>query len=139
MLNTSDQDKVLISDEVKYIGEYIDIHRLRLSEHTEVNYIVDIDDPTQTIPPMLLIAFVENAFKYGVSSAKPSTINISITLKEKHFTFDMTNSIISRGAESTGIGIKNSRKRLDLLYPSAYTLVSEDRDKEYKTLLTIEL
>ncbi len=136
---TTEQDKVLISDEVKYIGEYIDIHCLRLSEHTVVNYSVDIDESALTIPPMLLIVFVENAFKYGVSSAKPSIINISITLKDRYFTFDMTNSIISRGAGSTGIGIKNSRKRLDLLYPSAYTLVCEDRGKEYITKLIIEI
>ncbi len=121
-LSNSDKDKVMICDEVTYLREYIDLHSLRLSEQTSVSFECDIDDESKLIPPMMLITFIENAFKYGVSSSTQSEIKIFISLHRNKFEFQTSNTIFSRNHTSTTVGIKNCQKRLELLYPNSHSL-----------------
>ncbi len=139
MYQNSDKEKIMISEEVKYLREFIDLHTMRLSEQTVVNFTSEIDDNSQYIPSMIFINFVENVFKYGVSSSEDSTIDISLHLKGSVLTFTTSNTIFSRGGGSSGIGIENCRKRLSLLYPKSYTLQCEEVGNRYKTNITIEL
>lgn len=141
MLSNSEKDKVLLCDEVTYLKEYIDLHSLRLNGQTSVSFNCSIDDQSLLIPPMILITFVENAFKYGVSSAHKSNIEISISLAKGEFILKTQNTIFSRNHKSTSIGIKNCKKRLELLYPDAYTLsYGEDQtSNQYYTHLKIRL
>ncbi|MFR9602957.1 MAG: sensor histidine kinase [Rikenellaceae bacterium] len=141
MLSNSEKDKVMLCDEVTYLKEYIDLHSLRLGEQTSVNFDCSIDDESRLIPPMILITFVENAFKYGVSSSHKSSIDISISLIKGEFIFKTQNTIFSRSHKSTSIGIKNCKKRLDLLYANSYTLSygEEESTNQYFTLLKIRL
>ncbi len=135
----SDKETIMIVDEVKYLKEFIDIHTLRLSEHTMVNFSSEIDDDSQSVPSMIFITFVENVFKYGVSSSEGSTIDISIRLKNKNLTFTTTNTIFVRDSQSSGIGIENCRKRLSLLYDDRYDLRCSEENNIFKTMLNIEL
>ncbi|MFI3304477.1 MAG: histidine kinase, partial [Rikenellaceae bacterium] len=140
MYQNSDKEKIMISEEVKYLQEFIDLHSLRLSEETKMMFTHEIDDTSEYVPSMILITFVENVFKYGVSSTVESEININLQLQNKVLIFTSSNTIFSRGEESTGIGIENCRKRLSLLYPNRYTLeCGESEDKIHKTTLRVEL
>ncbi|MFI3324251.1 MAG: histidine kinase [Rikenellaceae bacterium] len=136
----SDKDKIMISEEVKYLREFIELHTLRLSDTTKVNFSSEVDDDSQFVPSMILITFVENVFKYGVSSSCSSEVDIAVCLRRKELLFETRNQIFARQDGSTsGIGIENCRKRLELLYPSRYSLACEEHDNIYTTKLRIEL
>ncbi len=140
MYQNSDKEKIMISEEVKYLQEFIDLHSLRLSEETKVRFTHEVDDTSEYIPSMILITFVENVFKYGVSSTVESVIDINLQLKDRVLTFTTSNAVFSRGEGSSGIGVENCRKRLSLLYPDRYTLeCGESGDNIYKTTLRVEL
>ncbi|MFI3278146.1 MAG: histidine kinase [Rikenellaceae bacterium] len=135
----TDKEKIMIVEEVKYIRELIDLHSLRLDDQTTVNFTSDIDDESLYIPAMIFITFVENVFKYGVSSSEACTIDIVIKLKSRSLLFTTTNRVFIQGGSSTGIGIENCRKRLSLLYPSRYSLECFEQQGIFKTILKIEL
>ncbi|MFI3262791.1 MAG: histidine kinase [Rikenellaceae bacterium] len=140
MYQNSDKERVLVIDEVVYLREFIEIHSMRLSKTTKVDFHYEIDDESALIPSMIFITFIENAFKYGVSSSYSSTISVSLTLKEGVLLFTTRNTIFQRNSTSSGIGIKNCEKRLSLLYPSRYSLkCTEIENNIYKTELKIKL
>lgn len=139
MYQNSDKEKIMISEEVKYLREFIDLHTLRLSDQTKVNFTSEIDDESEYIPSMIFITFVENIFKYGVSSEEESAVDISLCLKNGLLTFATSNTIFMRGADSSGIELENCRKRLSLLYPDRYVLVCVEEGDQYKIDLKIEL
>lgn len=139
MYQNSNKETIMILDEVKYLKEYIDLHTLRLGEQTKVNYVCEIDDFSQSVPSMILITFVENVFKYGVSSSEESDIDITIRLAKRELEFITVNSIFSKGENDKGIGIENCRKRLSLLYPNRYSLECNEDDNKYRTTLNIKL
>ncbi len=140
-LSNSDKDFVMLRDEVTYLREYIELHTLRLGAQTSVSFECNIDDESKLIPPMMLITFVENSFKYGVSSSTPSKIEISISLHKNRLEFQTRNTIFSRNHNSTSIGIKNCQKRFELLYPDSHVLTfgEEKGENIWKTTLRIRL
>ncbi|MBL7756676.1 MAG: GHKL domain-containing protein, partial [Chitinophagaceae bacterium] len=94
--------------------------------------------------PMLLIPFVENAFKHGISLEKPSFIRVTLTVHEGSLFLDVHNSIHQRSGEDTekmsnGIGLVNVQKRLELLYPNRHELIIRPGLYEYFIHLTIQL
>lgn len=125
-------DFIPVSEEVDYIRQYIGLQKLRLNEHTEVVLDVDIPDAEAVIAPMLLITFVENAFKYGVSSHMDSSIYIAVSSADGNIVFRARNRIFRESLQKKGdgIGILNCRKRLALIYPGRHTLEISD-DGEY--------
>lgn len=140
MYSNAENDTISIEKEINYIYDYKDLHQLRLNAHTKVCFHNEIDDPSVQIAPMILITFIENTFKYGVSSREPSTIEVNIILKERKLTFTTQNTIFShRVSPQTGIGIENCRKRLELLYPKRYTLEQSIEHNIFYTHLTIQL
>lgn len=101
-----------------------------------------MDQKSVKIPPMILITFVENAFKYGTSSSEDCTIFIRIIIEDGILLFKTCNSIMREKERDTpSIGIENCRKRLRLLYPERFTLLTErdEQKNEFKTQLTIQL
>lgn len=130
MYNNSVQDNISIGTELEYIGNYIEFQNLRNNGHTKVEWKRVIDDPSVCIPPMLLITFVENAFKYGASSSRDCVIRISAVLNDRVLVFETENRIMSRNRDGRrGIGLENSRNRLELLFPGRYVLdIHEDQD-----------
>lgn len=140
MYSNSTRDKTSVGEEISYISEYIDLQLLRINEHTKVCFTHKEDEPTLEIAPMILITFVENAFKYGISSYIDSIIIISIRVEDGILSLMTENPVHKVEVKPRqGIGISNCRKRLDLLYPQTYTLDIQESDERYKSLLTIKL
>ena len=134
------EDMIPISQEMEYISQYVDLQKLRLNRHTQVDYVCEVDDENTLIPPMILITFIENAFKYGTSSEKDCTIKIIIKLSNGVLNF-VTENAIMRKAENKGesIGLENSSKRLDLIYGERYSLDIDNKDNIYRLQLTIRI
>lgn len=126
--------------ELDYIRQYVDLQKLRLNRHTQVNLAIDMADKQVLIPPMILITFVENVFKYGTSSDTDCTVYIHICVDEDRLLLETENAVMRRREDGNqGIGIVNCRKRLELLYPGRYELRVGESDNQYKTYLTIRL
>lgn len=135
-------DRVLIpiSDEWEYIRQYVDLQRLRLNAHTQVDIREQIDNDQVSVPPMLFITFVENAFKYGISSENDCTIQIGLRLQNGILEFTTRNAVMRQREEQTpGIGIENCRKRLQLLFPDRFDLQTAEHAGTYTVRLTIRL
>ncbi len=136
-------DTVPFDVEVDYIDRFIKLERFRLSDLTTIDFNHNDDGsvPGATIAPMLLITFVENAFKYGASSHTPSHIAINLAIADGKFKFHSANTIVNPDATGAGIGIANCRRRLELLYSGHHKLeCGPDADKkEYHVTLIIDL
>ena len=138
--NQVSKELVPIGQELDYIRQYVDLQKLRLNKHTVVQLHTDVDHSERLIPPMILITFVENAFKYGTSSETDCEIIIKISLHDGYLNFETQNAVMrKRKEENTAVGIDNCRKRLDLLFKDRYQLRSYHQEGTYYTHLTIKL
>jgi hypothetical protein len=110
--------------EVDCINDFIELQRLRLSKKVTVDFTIKGKLDNKTIVPLLLITFVENVFKYGISNHEQTIITIQLTADERSITFYCHNKIFkpAGAAQRTGIGIANAKKRLDHLYPNKHLL-----------------
>ncbi len=117
-------DLVPLHYEVNCIRDFIDLQRLRLSTASDVSFCVTGILREHAIPPLLLMTFVENVFKYGISNHETSEVTIKLFCVENGIRFFCQNKIFSslRNADRTGIGIANAKKRLKHLYPNKHTL-----------------
>ncbi len=141
MVTEINSDKVLLQKEIDYIEDYISLQKLRLNTCNDFVFKVLGNTQQQQIAPMILINFIENAFKYGVSSHQKSHIHIHMNVTESHLEFTAENSIVKKTstATSTGNGIKNSKKRLEMIYPNAHQLSIDQTDTLFKVTLKIDL
>jgi two-component sensor histidine kinase len=132
---------VSLQKEVSYISDYIDLQRLRLNNKVQLNFLVTGNTVDKQIAPLILMTFVENVFKYGISSHEPSVITIRITTEENAIVFFCQNMIFGtqNRAESTGIGISNTRKRLEHLYPGKHTLTINTDNGLFTVQLTLQV
>ncbi len=143
LLYESDIQKVSLRKEIDFINSYIELMRLRYDEYNlkvETEYPDNAD--TVTVPSSLFLSFIENAFKYGVHPRIRSVIKISLSVSAQNdrLTFRVVNSlwdVTPNLTESTGIGLENVRKRLDLIYRDSYTLDIGSADNLYEVPLTI--
>lgn len=140
------EEKIPIAKEIDYIQQYVELQKLRLNKHTDVQFVHEIDDMEQMIPPMILITFIENAFKYGTSSEKNCYIKILIWLKEGTLYFETQNSIMRKSVGIDGrtddgdrVGLENCYKRLNLLYADRYSIHIDNKDGIYHSKLIIHL
>lgn len=134
------EDLVPIGQELDYICQYVELQKLRLNKHTLIKLHTVIDHAEKLIPPMILITFVENAFKYGTSSETDCEIKIQIELQSGQLVFHTQNAIMrQREEEDTAIGIENCRKRLELLFKDHYLLETKNIEGTYHTYLTMKL
>lgn len=138
-------EKVPLRTEMDYIEKYIGLQQLRFEHPIEVSMRTEGDMQGTLIPPLLLIPFVENAFKHGVSATQPSHIDIVILQKNSVLDLTVRNSIINDNSVSldtnSGIGLVNTRRRLDLLYPGKYKLEIDElnANNEYTIHLILDL
>jgi hypothetical protein len=146
MLQENMQEKIALSREIDYLNNYISLQRLRTDSNPIVKICATIAQPLVPvqIAPMLLIPFVENAFKHGISLREPSHINVTLEMKEKTLYFDVYNSKHVRPdfdpeKGKSGVGLNNVRQRLQLLYPSKHELVVRETAKDFFVHLTIKL
>ena len=133
-------ETIPVCNEIDYIRQYVDLQALRLNNHTYISFETQTDDDQAPIPPMILITFVENAFKYGTSSDIDCTVLIRIIVKNGQLLFETENTVMKEKKEKTpAIGIENCRKRLELLYPGRFNLTTVQENRQYKIRLTIRL
>lgn len=141
--NNANQDSVSVDSEAQYLQQYIDLQRNRLNQCTKVNFNYSNDQayPGLTIVPMLLITFVENALKYGVSASVDTVIDIALQVNDGTLTLTTSNPIRTKPSadKPQGIGIENCRKRLDLVYGKNYSLDINERDNQFDVKLIINL
>lgn len=146
MLQENMQEKILLVREIDYLNNYIALQKLRTQTSPDISIVLQIEDHVNAlqIAPMLLIPFIENAFKHGISLREPSHINISLQTKENTLYFDVHNSIHPKIANDTekynnGVGLENVKQRLVLLYPNKHELVIRESAKDFFIHLTIQL
>ncbi|HLR38658.1 MAG TPA: histidine kinase [Chitinophagaceae bacterium] len=146
MLQDNQKDRIPLGTEIHYLKNYIYIQQLRLAESENIQLTIDIDEPSHEyfIAPMLLIAFVENAFKHGVRLQEKSWIKVSLYEQNKVLHFNVRNSLHLQSNDdteqnSTGIGLENVRERLNLLYPDKHHLDINKNAGEYIVHLTLNL
>jgi len=134
---------VPLTRELKFIEHYLLLQQARLpvKECVSIDLRFDANEPKLQIAPLLLLPFIENAFKYGISVDYPCFVAIKIEVGDKDLTMEVCNSIIKEHSEIKGnhIGIKNTIKRLELLYPDNYKLQQTNTGDKYMMLLTIRL
>lgn len=130
-----------IGEEVKYIQDYIQLQQLRLRRNLSLTFEIDIDDETQPIAPLLLIIFVENAFKHGIEPAEEGAVlKLFLTCKAGTLYFSCENSFEQPAAEKTsGIGLVNLERRLALLYPGEHLLKTAINKPIFKAELYLNL
>lgn len=140
MIYESNEDKVQLQQELQYLEDYIDIQRLRLPEDIVVDYAVQGNPAGLRIEPMLLVPFVENAFKHGISYAEPSFIAIAVAIERNQVRLVVENAVFrQRVAEKGGIGLQNVKKRLELLYTEDHELEITEAENQFIVDLKIEL
>ena len=123
MYNNANREFIALAEEVDYIGQYIALQQLRLNELADIRFTHEVEREEMPIPPMMLITFVENAFKYGISSDDPCFIHIQLNQRAEKLCFEVVNSTFGREAgHSARMGITNYRRRLELLYPEHHRL-----------------
>lgn len=123
VLYDSGADKVELTKDIQYINNYIDLQRLRLSNRIQLEYEVTGNLHGLTIAPMLLISFIENAFKHGISYSQPGVIKVKIATEGQWLHLLVQNPVVEKDyAEPGGLGLKNVTRRLALLYPERHQL-----------------
>lgn len=145
MLYDTQGKRVVLGKEVSYLNNYIELQNLRFGNDVEIKYEVDpnIKNGDYKIEPMLLIPFVENAFKHGVGYQDHPTISISISVKNDVLKFEVENHIDnetdSSKDENSGIGLANVKSRLDLLYKDKHNLKIKTENNLFHITLTLML
>ena len=151
VLYEGDKSGVPLTKEFEFIRNYTRLMQLRYTDKVKISVDLPTEAPDKTIPPLMLITFIENAFKHGVSYQHDSFINIKLTIDNNHLYFDCQNSKAEKlhkenaqGANGTsekkgGVGLTNVRKRLGLLYDKRYTLDIKDEPDIYTVKLILPL
>lgn len=141
LLYDSEIERIPLKKEIEFITNYVDLMKLRFSDKVKIKLDLPAQLPDKSIPPLLFTSFVENAFKHGISYQNSSYINIQFSIENDKLIFEIDNSNPRKenDSEPSGIGIENSRKRLDLIYGENYTLRIEDEIDKYQVLLSIPI
>ena len=141
MLYESDDAKIPITRESEYLKAYIELQHLRFGDDIKINFDIKNLDNTLTIEPMLLIPFVENAFKHGVGMIVNPTIDIDLKTEKSRLVFEIKNKVNRQFNEikdsASGIGLNNVKRRLELLYPDNHRLTINDGTEFYVVHLEI--
>ena len=139
LLYESQVERIPLKKEIEFIQNYVELMKLRFSEKVKITLHIPDQIPDKSIPPLLYTSFVENAFKHGISYQEASFIDISFSQESGQLSFVAKNSNpgIKNDEGPSGIGIANSRKRLDLIYGDSYNLDIDDTKKAFTISLKI--
>ncbi|UKJ06503.1 sensor histidine kinase [Solitalea lacus] len=141
IIHDANHDFVPLDKEIKYITDYIELQKLRFGNSVDLQYAVTGNVFGKKIAPLILIAFIENAFKYGVNAEENSKINIAINIEKDELHLSVENNKVHHASTdaSNGLGIENAKNRLNLLYPSNHNLIINNNLHNFSVLLTINL
>lgn len=133
---------IAIEEELKIISDYIALESLRYDESLHVNFNYDVEDMKQSLPPLLLMPLVENAFKHGVSETRSRPfVDVHLSVNKRQLAFFVKNSMdtaTDRGSIKENIGLSNLRRQLELLYKE-YDLSVQQSDSQFTAILKINL
>ncbi|NIJ44743.1 sensor histidine kinase YesM [Wenyingzhuangia heitensis] len=140
MIYEVNEELVPLKKETAYIQNYIDLHLLRLKDSSGIRVNI-IGDLNYKIEPLLLISFIENAFKYGTDFKGNTDIQIKISVVDSvlHLYVHNTLSIQNKKSENSGIGLNNIKNRLNLLYPKNHELTITQDKNSFKVYLSLKL
>ena len=140
VLYEGDKQGVPLSREFEFIRTYVTLMQLRYTDKVKITLDLPAEAPDKTIPPLMLISFIENAFKHGVSYQRESFIEVKVSVEEGRLCFACRNSKADvPNEEKGGVGLANVRKRLNLLYDNDYSLRIQDTPDVYTVKLNIPL
>jgi LytS/YehU family sensor histidine kinase len=145
MLYQCNEDKISLDKEIKLIENYISLEQLRFSNNVELTFDVEGKTANISIAPMILFPLVENCFKHGISiDTKKGWIKIELSVNQDELTFEVSNSkppqtIKKQEEVSKGIGLKNVKKRLELIYPDKHKLDIAEKENSFECKLILEL
>ncbi len=140
ILYKADEKLVSLKDEIAFIRNYVEVEQIRYRTAIHINLEVQGIDEDGNISPLLLLPFIENAFKHGVQEEeKEGFVNIIICKTENELTLEVENSIANTKVTTGGIGLSNVRKRLEILYPDRHKLEIQQDGKIYQVSLTLAI
>lgn len=144
LIYESEQGNTMLSQEIDFMNNYIDLMKLRTSEKVSLNISIPDKFDDRRIAPLLFVPFIENAFKHGISNREKSFIEISMEINVDSICFRCSNSIHpgrENGAagHKGGIGLENVKKRLGLLFPGRHDLKISRNEKQFDVILEIVL
>lgn len=143
MLYENKEKTIPLESELRFINNYIELMKLRLASNTKLTVNVnEADGVGLQIAPFMFISIVENAFKHGVSSEKPSFVDISITVLANTVRCVVKNSCFVKSemnSEASGIGIENLKRQIEILYPNRHVFELKNDNTTYTTILEINL
>ncbi len=133
---------VPLEKEISYLSDYIELQKIRLDNSIKLDYFVLGDTTDKEIAPLVLISFIENAFKYGVNAEENSDIKIQINITKDYLHLNIFNNkvhIHPINTKKSGLGIENTKQRLQLLYPGNHKLTIKDTKNDFSVLLSLYL
>lgn len=141
LLYETNSQRVSLENEADFIRDYINLMRLRFEDRVEILYKIEGNLSGHTIPPLLFLNFVENAFKHGISYKDRSFVRVSLRCDDESVELRVENSAYARPSANSrsGFGIENSRGRLDMLYGDRYTLDIEERSEDGVDIFYVNL
>lgn len=143
MLYDGSKNSITLDRGITFLRNYIDLMRLRYDDRVDIRFDTPSPTPNVNVLPLLVITFVENAFKHGVSYAEPSFVHISIDVKNNNLVFKCSNSMHHNesraGEEHGGFGLPNVAKRMELIFGDNYTLDIKDNDNTFAVMLSFPL
>ncbi len=142
VLSESSNDFVRLEKEIEYIQNFIELQQIRFGDFIQFECTITGDHKGKVIAPLILIPFIENAYKHGVNAEENSIIKIKIDTTEKQlFLFVKNNKVfVQRSKESeSGVGVENTKNRLQIIYPGKHHLQIDNTEKEYSVSLTLDL
>ena len=141
ILYDSNSKTVPLSKEIEAVKNYIQLEKIRYGDRVQVSFKVKGNPNQMAIPPMLILPFVENAFKHGVTQeTKLAWMNISLSAESSEFNFSIENSKASNkiNGKPHGIGLENAKRRLTLLYPESHELKIFDEQETFLVVLKLK-
>ncbi len=140
-LESSRKQLVPLEDELQFIRNYVHLERARVRQRCQVNFKKKGNEKDLLITPLILIAFVENAFKYAPSSMSASYIKVELEIKGETLHMKIRNTVPGnkQSVSSTGVGLNNVKQRLALAYAKRHTLITHEENNIYYTELLLTL
>lgn len=142
MLNDSSMDTVFFEKEITYIKDYIELEKIRYSDPGYIDFSINGNYSEIRIPPLIFMPFIENAFKHGNKLAAPPGIKIKFDINGRNIDFFVTNTMkenYDNVSKNSGFGLKNIKRRLELLFGDNYSLIINEEKKEFKVKLKLFL
>lgn len=137
-------ERIDVEKEIRFLNDYIELNKMRIPNRPNIRIVTEIfwDENSTMIAPLLVIPYIENAFKYGISTTEECFIEMSFRVENQQLSFVCKNSIIKVDDKlevGTGTGLDNTKRRLDLYYPTEYKLSTSSSEQVFVVNLEVKL